>query len=71
MLEYSATVYSDFTTALVFGLQAGSNFVQDKKSRSLWLATKKIMTETPFWTLGFPPCLSSLLKLKYINDNIL
>ena len=70
MLEYSAAVYSDFTTAFVFGLQAGSNFVQDKKSRSRWLTTKKVMTETPFWTLGFPPGLSSLLTKLGINlDN--
>jgi hypothetical protein len=70
MLEYSAAVYSDFTAAFVFGLQAGSNFVQDKKPRSRWLATKKIMTETPFWFLGFPPGPSSLLTKLGINlDN--
>jgi cytochrome P450 len=70
MLEYSAAVCSDFTTAFVFGLQASSNFVQDKKSHSRWLATKKIMTETPFWPLGFPPGLSSVLTKLGINlDN--
>jgi hypothetical protein len=67
MLEYSAAVYSDFTTGFVVGLQAGSNFVQDKNSRSHWLATKKIMTETPFWTLEFPLGLSSLLTKLGIN----
>jgi unspecific monooxygenase len=61
MLEYSAAVYSDFTTAFAFGIQGGSNFVQDKKSRSRWLVIKKIMTETPFWTWGFPLGLSSVL----------
>ena len=35
MLDYSSAVYSDLTTAFVFGLQSGSNFVQDKKAKHL------------------------------------
>ena len=67
MLDYGSAVYSDFTTAFVFGIQSGSNFVQDKKSRSRWLATKKIMAETPFWTVGFPPGVTSFLTKLGIN----
>ena len=67
MLDYSSAVYSDFTTAFVFGLQNGSNFVRDKESRDCWLATKKIMKEAPFWTLEFPPVISSLLTKLGIN----
>jgi cytochrome P450 len=66
MLDYSSAVYSDYTTAFVFGLQSGSNFVQDKKSRDRWLATKRLM-QTPFWTLGFPPSVSSFLTKLGIN----
>jgi cytochrome P450 len=66
MLDYSSAVYSDFTTAFVFGLQSGSNFVQDKQSRDRWLATKRLML-TPFWTLGFPPSVSSFLTKLGIN----
>jgi cytochrome P450 len=61
MLDYSSAIYSDFTTAFAFGLQAGSNFVQDKKSRDHWLTTKKTMADTLVWTLGFPPGVSSFL----------
>lgn len=66
MLDYGSAVYSDFTTAFVFGLQGASNFVQDKQSRDRWLATKRLLL-FPFWTLGFPPGISSFLKKLGIN----
>jgi unspecific monooxygenase len=67
MLQYSSAVYSDFTTAFVFGLQSASNFVQDKKSRSRWLANKKFMTEITYWMMAFPPSVSSFLTKLGIN----
>ena len=67
MLEYSSAVYSDFTTAFVFGLQSASNFVQDKKSRSRWIANKKIMVDTTYWMMAFPPSVSSFLTKLGIN----
>lgn len=68
MLDYNSAVYSDFTTSFVFGLQSGSNFVQDKKLRDCWLATKRILTsKTPLWTVGFPPVVSAFLTKLGIN----
>ena len=67
ILDYSSAVYSDFTTSFVFGLQNGSNFVRDKKSRDHWLATKKIMKDAPFWTSEFPPAILSFLSKLGIN----
>jgi len=66
MLDYGSAVYSDFTTAFVFGLQSASNFVQDQQSRDRWLATKRLVL-IPFWTLGFPPGVSSFLTKLGIN----
>ena len=67
MLDYSSAVYSDLTSAFVFGLQNGSNFVRDKKSRDRWLATKKVMKEALLWTLEIPPGISSFLAKLGIN----
>lgn len=67
MLEYSAAIFSDFTTAFVFGLQSASNFVQDSNSRSGWIANKRIMTDITYWMMAFPPSLASFLNRLGIN----
>jgi hypothetical protein len=67
MLEYGSAVYSDFTTAFVFGIQSASNFLQDKNSRNSWIANKKVMTDITYWMFAFPPIIASLLNRLGIN----
>lgn len=66
MLDYSAAVFSDFTTSFVFGLQSGSNFVQEEKARARWQASKRTLIETPWWTPSLP---SFLTKLGIISES--
>lgn len=62
MLDYSSALFSDFTTAFVFGLQGGSNFVQDDNARADWVAAKTLSLATPAWGVEFPPFISSILN---------
>jgi cytochrome P450 len=67
MLDYCSAMYSDFTTAFVFGLQGGSNFVQDDRRRARWVLAKRIMLETPAWAISLPAFITSFLTRLGIN----
>ncbi|KAH8679549.1 cytochrome P450 [Tricladium varicosporioides] len=70
MLDYSSAVFSDFISAFMFGLQNGSNYVQNTKSRERWVANKKIINAgTGFWASEFPFVYSLLLQLGICLDN--
>jgi cytochrome P450 len=72
ILEYSSAVYLDFISAFIFGLQNGSNYVQDTKARNHWVAIKKITNAAAVagsWTSDFPVVSSFLMKLGiYLED---
>jgi cytochrome P450 len=54
VLEYNSAVYMDFISAFVFGIQNGTNFLQDSGTRERWLARRKITKGHGFWSTEFP-----------------
>jgi unspecific monooxygenase len=56
----------DFMTAYIFGIQNGSNFLQDVEARQTWLAMYQSRRPYYFWILEFP----RLTKLVWFWNNL-
>ena len=72
ILELGAAVRMDWTCAFVFGLNAGSNFIEDAKYRKYWLdryeETKEYFTEIAEG-YALPLVLLNKIGIKYLPDS--
>ena len=74
ILELGAAVGMDWTCAFVFGLNAGSNFIEDAKYRKYWLdryeETKEYFTEIAEG-YALPLVLLNKIGIKYLPESVL
>lgn len=64
--EFNFAIAMDFVTAFLFGMQNGSNFLQDVKTRQAWLATFQSRRPYAFWALELP----EVLTFKWLLDQV-
>jgi len=63
VLEYSSTIYMDFISAFIFGLQNSANFLQDSQARRRWLERRTLTKGYGFWASEFPALTTLLMKM--------
>lgn len=64
--EFNFAIGMDFVTAYLFGVQNGSNFLQDVKARQAWLAIFQSRRPYAFWASELP----ELLTFAWLLDKI-